>query len=353
MAGVILLCFVGVLFAGSRWLPGRVVRGAAAGSGPVPEYRLNGLALFVLTVGVCVLLWWRAPQVLAYPVRHLRDLFVAANVFAFALAGILCVRGRHRQPARPRPGPWAAVKDYFFGVELNPRWGGVDLKLFSYRPSLIGLLLINFSAAGVQYVEHGSLTPRMALYQVFFFVYLANYFQFEGGMLHTWDLTSERFGWMLVWGDYVLVPFFYGLPGLVLVDVHRPLPLWLGALCCLLFVLGFWLFRGANDQKHRFKQDAKATIWGRPAETVGGRLLVSGFWGIGRKLNYTGELLVYVSWTLLCGAHSPLPYTVPVFLLVLFVHRAHRDDRRCRAKYGAVWSQYCERARFRMFPYVY
>ena len=33
---------------------------------------------------------------------------------------------------------------------------------------------------------------------------------------------------------------------------------------------GFWLFRGANEQKHRFKQDPNVKIWGRPAETLDG-----------------------------------------------------------------------------------
>ena len=64
------------------------------------------------------------------------------------------------------------------------------------------------------------------------------------------------------------------------------------------------LFRGSNEQKHQFKADPTRPIWGKPPETVGGKLLVSGFWGIGRKLNYTGELMVYFSWTLCTGAES-------------------------------------------------
>jgi hypothetical protein len=37
-------------------------------------------------------------------------------------------------------------------------------------------------------------------------------------------------------------------------------------------------------------------IWGKPAETLGGRLLVSGFRGIGRKLNHTGEIASTWRW---------------------------------------------------------
>ena len=79
----------------------------------------------------------------------------------------------------------------------------------------------------------------------------------------------------------------------------------------------------------------------------------AGFWGIGRKLNYTGELMMYCAWTSLCGLVSWVPYLLPAALAVLFVHRALRDDRRCRAKYGSIWEEYCGIARFRMIPFVY
>ena len=44
---------------------------------------------------------------------------------------------------------------------------------------------------------------------------------------------------------------------------------------------------------------------------------MSGFWGIGRKLNYTGELMIYMAWTLTTGFHSIIPYILPLWLAVL------------------------------------
>ena len=139
------------------------------------------------------------------PTLHARfaALFVAANVFAFGLAGWLYWRG-----ARASDAPRGFWRGFFFGRERNPAWFGVDLKLFIYPPSLIGLALLNASFAVAQYETHGELTLAMTLYQVFAFLYVFNYFQFEHGMVHTWDIVSERFGWMLVWGDYVLMLFF-------------------------------------------------------------------------------------------------------------------------------------------------
>ena len=116
-------------------------------------------------------------------------------------------------------------------------------------------------------------------------------------------------------------------------------------------LLSLWVFREANWQKERYKRDREAPIWGKKPETIGGRLLVSGFWGIGRKINYTGEIGVYISFALCAGFHSPWPYVLPVALLILLTQRASRDDKKCRAKYGELWEAYCARARFRIIPF--
>jgi delta14-sterol reductase len=193
----------------------------------------------------------------------------------------------------------------------------------------------------------------MMLYQAFTFVYVFNYFQFEYGMLYTWDLMSERFGWMLVWGDYAFVPFAYSVIGWYLVDRTEPIAWPTAVALSLLFALGLCLFRGSNEQKERFKRDPQTKIWGRPAESIQGRILISGFWGIGRKLNYTGEICIYLSWALLSGFGSIVPYILPLWLITLLSHRAWRDEKRCREKYGKVWDDYCQRARFRMLPFIY
>jgi delta14-sterol reductase len=120
-----------------------------------------------------------------------------------------------------------------------------------------------------------------------------------------------------------------------------------------MYALGFWMFRGANGQKHRFKLDPGARIWGAPARTIDGRLLVSGFWGLARKPNYLGEILVYWAWSLPCGFASIVPYLPALWLTCFLPHRAHRDDQRCREKYGALWTRYCAEVPYRMIPFIF
>ena len=346
-AAAMLLAFVAVLFIGSLVLPGRRFE-LTDGDNASRTCKLNGLALFLATLaaaGVAQFAGWFSLSVLhAYFV----PLLVVANLFAFALSGWLYWQGAGTQGA-----PAGFWRGFFFGRTLNPAWLGMDLKFYSYRPSLIGLALFNLSFAAVQYETYGELTLAMTLYQIFTFLYVLNYFQFEYGMIHTWDIVSERFGWMLTWGNFVLVPFFYCIAGWWLVHAPDTLSPTAAALLAALFAFGFWLFRGANEQKHRFRQNPNITIWGRPAETLEGRLLVSGFWGIGRHLNYTGEICIYVAFMLTTGFESWVPWLLPLWLTGLLWHRSRRDDRRCHAKYGALWEQYRQRARFSMLPYIY
>lgn len=345
-SAAIYLGFVGTLFLLRKLLPGPVRQGQPLRDGTRKSYRLNGflmLCVLALLVGAGnftgVLPLVRAHQ-LFWP------LLVVANIFAIVHTGWLFARG-HKKSDK------GVGHDLWFGPELNPELWGIDLKMFAYLPSLMGLWVLNWSFAAAQYAELGHLTTRMALYEAFFTIYIFNYFQFEYGMLHTWDVIAENFGFMLVWGDYVVVPFFYCICGWYMLRNTAPMPTVEVVALALMFAFGFWLFRGSNEQKHQYKENPARAIWGKTPETVGGRLLVSGFWGIGRKLNYTGELMVYFSWTICTGFASVVPYLLPFWLVCLFTHRAWRDEQRCHAKYGALWEEYCRRARFRMIPFVY
>jgi delta14-sterol reductase len=165
--------FVGALFAASRVVPGPVHAGLPGAEGPRRRYTLNGLRLFLLTAAVVAAsaagLW--SPAVI---VRRFGDLLVAANILAVAVAAVLYVRGRGAQRRGVlRGGVGRAVREFFFGVERDPAWAGVDLKMFSYRPSLIGLALVNVSFAFAQWERHGRLAGPLLLYEAFTLLYVA------------------------------------------------------------------------------------------------------------------------------------------------------------------------------------
>ncbi len=347
--------FLLLLYLGSIALPGSRKLGFAQPSGAREEYKLSGLGLFLLTTAIVLAGTFLFDLSLSPVLTHFWSLFIVANVSAFAWAAQLFVTGRRSADysgANPTRLPsW--LHDLWFGPLLNPKLGGVDVKMFAYHPSLIGLWIVVAAFAYQQYETRGEIPLQMWLFQAFWWAYLFTHYLREDFMLSTWDIIAENFGLMLSWGDLVYVTFFYPIAGWFLLGDTASIGPAAAMALVVLHVAGHWIFRSSNWQKDRYKRDPQAKIWGRPAEALGGKLLVSGWWGIGRKINYTGEIMVYFSFALCAGFASWVPYLLPVSLIALLAHRAARDDKRCRRKYGDLWQVYCARARFRMLPYVY
>ncbi|TXG57770.1 hypothetical protein EZV62_015599 [Acer yangbiense] len=189
------------------------------------------------------------------------------------------------------------IHDWWFGIQLNPWFLGIDLKFFFVRAGMMGWLLINLSILAKSVLD-GLLSRSMILYQAF------------------------STGWWLL---------------------HNKVELTTAAVIanCIVFLIGYLVFRGANKQKHMFKKNPKALIW------------VSLLGGMARHCNYLGDLLLALSFSLPCGISSPIPYFYPIYLLILLIWRERRDEARCAEKYREVWAEYCRLVPWRILPYFY
>jgi protein-S-isoprenylcysteine O-methyltransferase Ste14 len=139
-------------------------------------------------------------------------------------------------------------------------------------------------------------------------------------------------------------------------DPHAPALLLV--LAGVVFAAGWTLARGANMQKYIFKRDPTARAFGLLAPSAIGdgerTLLCGGFWSAARHINYLGEILMAVGITLALGAPGdPVPWLYPLYYICLLVPRQIDDDRRCAAKYGALWDEYRARVRWRIIPGIY
>lgn len=70
--------------------------------------------------------------------------------------------------------------------------------------------------------------------------------------------------------------------------------------------------------------------------------------GYARKIHYTADMFFALSWALITGFNSPLPWFYPIFFAVMISHRAYRDIKKCEAKYGEAWQEYK-----RQVPYLF
>ena len=333
----------------ARWTDGYV----KDASGAPLRYRLNGLLVFGVSIGV-----WAT--VCALGVMPWDFLYVAR----WTLAASACVLGLLFTlaivlPARPVHG---LLADVYLGRLENPQWRGglVDAKMFLY---LVGAVMLELNV--LSFAAHHVLLHRadpswgVLLYAALFTFFLSEYLFFERVHLYTYDFVAERVGFKLGWGCLVFYPFFYCI-GLWSVaarpNPHTPVPLL--ALDAAVFFLGWALSRGANLQKYRFKTDPDAKLFGILApeslQSNGRRVLVNGFWGVSRHVNYLGEILMATALALALGYPSDIvPWLYPLYYLALLIPRQADDDRRCQAKYGALWEEYCRRVPYRIVPKVY
>lgn len=366
-AGMIAI-FVAVALMLLFFLPGARMLGPMTPTGHRPAYRLNGVAAFFVTHG---LFWLCAgPLHLFSPAviyDHFGALLSTLCVFALLFCALLYAKGYLFPTNSDTTISGNPIFDYFQGVELHPRLFGVDLKqLCNSRISMMAWSIIVVSFGAAQHRIHGHLSTGMAVSIFLQCAYLLKFFVWEGGYFASLDITHDRFGFYICWGVLCWVPCLYTLATFYMTTHPADLsPLATAAL--LAFGVGALLVNYLADrQRQRVRlTGGRTTVWGRPprlieasySTTDGTRqtnlLLASGYWGLARHFHYVPELLLALAWTIPAGTTHVLPYFYWMFLFVLLVDRAGRDDRRCATKYGDSWLAYREAVPYKILPGVY
>ena len=351
-APVFIYIFIFIL---NALLPGRWVTGYI--NKPMsPEkqrYRLNGLwvlATVIITWGiVCragILPWDWLWQVRWY---SLSGAVIFGLIFSFAIV-LPFPKVRKSFPA-----------DFYLGRIENPQlWNGsIDVKMLLY---LVGAVMLELNvlsfAAHHQMMFGDNASPGIFMAAAFLSFFVTEYLFFEEVHLYTYDFLAERVGFKLGWGDLAFYPFFYAIPLWATVELPAPhRPDFLLVIYFLIFLTGWCLARGANMQKYTFKKDPGRVFLGiRPRTITDGKksILVSGFWGMSRHINYLGEILMATGIVLSVGyPMMPWPWLYPLYYVILLFTRQIADDKLCAAKYGPLWDEYRKKVPYRIIPFIY
>ena len=83
------------------------------------------------------------------------------------------------------------------------------------------------------------------------------------------------------------------------------------------------------------------------------KLLVSGWWGKSRHMNYTYEIGLSGCWSAVGAPLGIAPFAYLGYIIALLVHRIYRDEDKCRVKYGKYWDEYCKKVPARLIPGIY
>jgi hypothetical protein len=333
-----------------RWVPGYVTR---ENSSEKLRYHLNGLfVLFTVLSGwilLCLtgLLEW--DWLYKYRWYGLAGGIASGLIFSFAMV----------LPFPRIKRSFAA--DFYLGRLANPRlWGGrIDAKMWLYLVGATMLELNVLSFAAHHYIMFGiQRLPGFFLATLLLTFFVTEYLVFEEVHLYTYDFVAERVGFKLGFGCLAFYPYFYAIPLWIAADqpdtqAHP----YLLVLFVLLFFISWSFSRGANLQKFFFKKNPERVFLGiRPEILTDGKkaILVNGYWGLSRHINYMGEIGMAVA-IVLCAGHSLSfwPWLYPLYYVALLVPRQIADDARCAVKYGALWNQYIKKVPYRIIPYIY
>ena len=344
-----------IIFVLNATLPGRWVTGYATKEGTDEKlrYRLNGFLTLVVSVALWGFLCYFnfMPWDILYTIRW--QALVGACIFGLLFSFVVVVR-------YPAVSPSFAV-DIFLGRAENLQlWGGrIDAKMWLYLIGAILLELNVLSFTAHHYLLYGAeSSPSIFLCAALITYFVCDYLTFEEVHLYTYDLFAERVGFKLGWGCIMFYPFFYTIPLWSTVHLSNPaLPSWLLVLAGLVFLGGWSLARGANMQKYFFKKDPHYVFLGIvPASITDGKrtLLVNGFWGLSRHINYLGEIGMATGIVLAAGHPTMIwPWFYPLYYVLLLFPRQIDDDKRCALKYGALWEEYLKKVPYRIIPKIY
>ncbi|CAO3625556.1 unnamed protein product [Mucor hiemalis] len=357
-------------------MPGPVVEGLPLPSlnGGRLKYLCNGLSSWYFTLALSAVLHVTGVFRLTSIIENFGSIMTIAIMWGFTMTTLVfvisCAMGKqHRMSGN-------IFYDFFMGACLNPRIGKLDLKMWAEtRVPWPVLFFTSVSCALKQYELKGTISGPVAFMVLAHWLYTNACQKGEECIPTSWDIFYEKDGFMLIFWNMAGVPFTYCYSSIYLMKyelttgetIQHSWVYTVGLFITLLFA--YYIFDTGNSQKNRFRMEQNGSFVTRNAfpqlpyghiknpsyikTEHGNLLLTSGWWGIVRKPHYTADLIQSLSWGLITGFGSFLPYFYFCFFVCVLTHRVSRDMERCAKKYGKDWDKYCERVPYIFVPYVF
>jgi len=355
----IFLSFMSIQWLMHFFLPGKIGMGQPQFvDGVRLQYKYNAfLCYFITCVSLIAAVYFKYFDV-NWVVGNYAEMAMAAQISSMFFSVLVYLKGvTYKEGSNPSG---KVILDFFYGYDVNPRFFGAitcDVKFFAESRALIAWQVMDICIVFKQIADHGSVNTGLMLVVFFHTVYIAQSLFKESFLVTMLDFIGDNLGFMLTWGNMCWVQIIFCIPAMYVYKNTIDVPPVLIVLFIAINLSGFYIFYGTNSQKAQFRTDPTKPIWGKPPKVIptksGGGLLISGFWGLSRKMNYCGDLIVALSFSLPTMIVGVIPHLYFSYLFVLLLHRQMRDEHWCKGKYGAVWDQYCAAVPYKIFPYLY
>jgi len=350
-----------------KWTPGKKFYGPITSKGNVPVYKANGPQAFFISIGLFYTLSFKlhvfSPTIIY---DHFGEILSALNLLSLFFCFILLLKGKLWPSTSDCGSSGNFIFDYYWGTELYPKIFGVDVKKFlNCRFGLVLWSLVIISFAAKQSQLYG-LSDSMLVCVMLQLIYLLKFFVWETGYLGSIDMMHDRAGFYICWGSMVWLPAIYPSSVLYLVNNPKTLGFPFFAFIFMLGLASILLTYFADRQRQQVRvMNGECRVWKKEPQLIIAHyttqtgeqkqslLLASGFWGIARHFHYVPEFMGAFCWSIPALFCSFLPYFYVIFLSLLMIERAMRDDRRCSKKYGDDWAKYCQKVPYKILPYIF
>jgi len=242
------------------------------------------------------------------------------------------------------------IVNFFNGYELNPFFARLDLKLQTFRFSMIGLAVLNvLLIINSMAVNNGHINLGVALTAYLQVAYALDSMYYEECYFFSFDAMSSKFG-------FALVSYHHSFPFLATfvtryLAFKNPTIEWY----CLVAIgamnlIGYAIFRKTETQLCDAAKDAKSGVIKLLHEA-------RGLWSFVRHPNYLGQILIQLSWVLLAACTTDMTNLMmiyfPVFTILMILCRCSEQNKQNEKKYGTAWIKYCERVPSNLIPKVF
>lgn len=389
-----------------RFLDGPKSLGPPTLGGYQPEYRLNGVLAYVLTQALVVFAWWQGLFSAAHVASLHGEMMATLSSVSLLILLALLVKGKYAPTHRDADSEFSTnwIWNLFWGVELYPAALGLQLKqIVNCRMSMNAWVTLPVIFALAQAEIYGEIGLNLVVSTALLAVYIFKFFLWEDGYFNSIDIIHDRFGFVICWGCLVWVPSVYtsfcyymlhhrslgatlsltdwGSPNQVLnnpalkgmqrpdfqagaatLEYYSPFVALLnfaaGVFCIL---VNYW----CDHQRQEFRNTGRVFGIKKPKFVIASyalddgvkrrnKMLVSGWWGVARHINYVWELLAAFLWCAPAGFDNlVIPFFYFIFLFILLVDRQRRDEVRMRKKYGSDWNKVCKRVPYALLPGIY
>ncbi|XP_034950405.1 delta(14)-sterol reductase TM7SF2 [Chelonus insularis] len=317
------------------------------------QYRINGLLIAIIIMVAIGVGEYHGYKVFDYILRSTFKFTIGGWIIGTILAIGLYIRGGKIPVSNTNiyASTGNFIYDFWQGRVVNPRIGKLDIKMVLIRTSIIATIIINTaiiakSLQGItlETLQHSNKTIIIASGMQI--LYCLDALIYEITSLTSFRIMYEGTGYMTCVGN-LLYPFLITLGPryLLMQKINQPNVLHFVGFT---FLVGYLIYRLSNLQKDKFRTNPYLKDVSH-LDTIltnkGKKIIVSGLWGFVRRPNYFGDLII--NWSMACTASNGgiLPYYPAICCTLVLIHRAVRDDARCKARYGAAWEQYCSRVK--------